>query len=69
MIDSRIKKKKVEMHKRNERAVTDYLWSEIETLQWILAESEYQKTTKGPGRAAATLLGGYGKKRKIDPII
>jgi hypothetical protein len=39
MIDSRIKKKKVEMHKRNERAVTDYLWSEIETLQWILAQT------------------------------
>jgi hypothetical protein len=38
MIDSRIKKKKVEMHKRNERAVTDCLWSEIETLQWILAQ-------------------------------
>jgi hypothetical protein len=38
MIDSRIKKKKVEMHKRNERPVTDYLWSEIETLQWILAQ-------------------------------
>jgi hypothetical protein len=38
MIDSRIKKKKVEMHKRNETPVTDYLWSEIETLQWILAQ-------------------------------
>jgi hypothetical protein len=35
---NRIKQKKREMHKATERAVTDKLWTEIETLQWVLAQ-------------------------------
>jgi hypothetical protein len=36
---NRIKQKKREMHKATERAVTDKLWTEIETLQWVLGQS------------------------------
>lgn len=36
---NRIKQKKSEMHKATERAVTDKLWTEIETLQWVLGQS------------------------------
>ena len=36
---NRIKQKKREMHKAIERAVTDKLWTEIETLQWVLGQS------------------------------
>jgi hypothetical protein len=35
----RIKQKKREMHKATERAMTDKLWTEIETLQWVLGQS------------------------------
>lgn len=38
MIQNRINKKKREMHKSNKRAVTYQLWTEIETLQWILEQ-------------------------------
>lgn len=36
---NRIKQKKREMHKDTERAVTDKLWTEIESLQWVLGQS------------------------------
>ena len=36
---NRIKQKKQEMHRTHNRADTDHLWTEIETLQWILAQS------------------------------
>jgi hypothetical protein len=36
---NRIKQKKREMHKATERAATDKLWTEIETLQWVLGQS------------------------------
>ena len=36
---NRIKQKKREMHKAAERAVTDKLWTDIETLQWVLGQS------------------------------
>jgi hypothetical protein len=31
--------KKREMHNATERAVTDRIWTEIETLQWVLGQS------------------------------
>jgi hypothetical protein len=36
---NRIKQKRQEMHRTHNRADTDHIWTEIETLQWILAES------------------------------
>ena len=36
---NRIKQKKQEMHRTHNRDNTDHVWTEIETLQWILAES------------------------------
>lgn len=36
---NRIKQKKQEMHRTHNRADTDHVWTEIETLQWILAQS------------------------------
>jgi hypothetical protein len=36
---NRIKQKKQEMHITHNRADTDHIWTEIETLQWILAQS------------------------------
>src|SRR5918992_3813826 len=47
---NRIKQKKQEMHRTHNRANTDHVWTEIETLQWILAQSLYQKA------AADTIL-------------
>ena len=35
---NRIKQKKQEMHRTHNRADTDSLWTEIETLQWVLAQ-------------------------------
>jgi hypothetical protein len=46
MLHNRIAKKKVETDKYHERAETDRVWTEIETLQWVLSESLYQKTTR-----------------------
>jgi hypothetical protein len=42
---NRIMQKKQEMHKTKSRADADRIWTEIETLQWILSESFYQKKT------------------------
>ncbi|HEX6027981.1 MAG TPA: hypothetical protein VFY64_02970 [Nitrososphaeraceae archaeon] len=39
MLYNRIAQKKREMHKATERAVTDKIWTEIETLQWVLGQS------------------------------
>jgi hypothetical protein len=36
---NRIKQKKQEMHRTQNRADTDHVWTEIETLQWILSQS------------------------------
>jgi hypothetical protein len=36
---NRIKQKKQEMHRTHNRADTDHIWTEIETLQGILAQS------------------------------
>lgn len=36
---NRIKQKKQEMHRTHNRADTDRVWTEIETLQWVLSES------------------------------
>ena len=36
---NRIKQKRQEMHKTRNRADTDHVWTEIETLQWILAQN------------------------------
>jgi hypothetical protein len=47
MLYNRIKQKKGEMHKSQNRAYTDSLLTEIEILQWVLAEFYYQKTTRG----------------------
>ena len=35
---NRIKQKKQEMHRTHNRADTDSLWTDIETLQWVLAQ-------------------------------
>ena len=37
-IKDKIAKTKHKMHKTQERAVTDSLWPEIETLNWVLNE-------------------------------
>jgi hypothetical protein len=37
-IKDRIAQTKDKMHKTRERAVTDRLWPEIETLNWVLNE-------------------------------
>jgi hypothetical protein len=34
-----IKQKKQEMHRTHNRAYTDHVWTEIETLQWVLGQS------------------------------
>ena len=39
MLYNRIAQKKGEMHNATERAVTDRIWTEIETLQWVLGQS------------------------------
>ena len=39
MLHNRIAKKKVETHKYHEIAETEKIWTEIETLQWVLLES------------------------------
>jgi hypothetical protein len=39
MLHNRIMQKKEEMHKSQNRSVTDSLWTEIETLQWVLSQS------------------------------
>ena len=39
MLHNRIAKKKVETHKYHEIAETEKLWTEIETLHWVLLES------------------------------
>jgi hypothetical protein len=39
MLYNRIAQKKREMDKATERAVIDKLWTEIETLQWVLSQS------------------------------
>ena len=39
MLHNRIIQKKEEMHKSQNRSVTDSLWTEIETLQWVLSQS------------------------------
>jgi hypothetical protein len=36
---NRIKQKKQEMHRTHNRVDTDHVWTEIETLQWILAQN------------------------------
>jgi hypothetical protein len=38
ILHNRIKQKKGEMHKSDNRSLTDKLWTEIETLQWVLAQ-------------------------------
>lgn len=45
MLYNRIKQQKGEMHKSQNTAYRDSLWTEIETLQWVLEEFYYQKTT------------------------
>jgi hypothetical protein len=39
ILHNRIIQKKEEMHKSQNRSVTDSLWTEIETLQWVLSQS------------------------------
>ena len=39
MLHDRIAKKKVDTRKRHEIAATEKIWTEIETLQWVLLES------------------------------
>ena len=39
MLHDRIAKKKVETHKYHEIAETEKIWTEIETLHWVLSES------------------------------
>ena len=39
ILHNRIIQKKEEMHKAQNRSVTDRLWTEIETLQWVLSQS------------------------------
>ncbi|HZB16011.1 MAG TPA: hypothetical protein VE445_02500 [Nitrososphaeraceae archaeon] len=38
IMHNRIIQKKGEIHNSNNRAYNDNLWTEIETLQWILAQ-------------------------------
>jgi hypothetical protein len=38
ILHNRIIQKKGEIHKSHNRAYNDNLWTEIETLQWILAQ-------------------------------
>ena len=38
MLHNRIAKKKIETHKHHEIAETEKIWTEIETLQWVLSE-------------------------------
>ena len=38
IVHNRIIQKKGEMHRSHNRAYTDNLWTEIETLQWVLAQ-------------------------------
>jgi hypothetical protein len=45
---NRINQKKQEMHKATERAVTDKLWTEVETLQWVLGQSLYVRRKMEP---------------------
>jgi hypothetical protein len=39
ILHNRIIQKKEEMHNSQNRSVTDSLWTEIETLQWVLSQS------------------------------
>ena len=55
MLYNRIKQQKGEMHKSQNTAQRDSLWTEIETLQWVLEEFYYQKTTGEIGRAILLL--------------
>jgi hypothetical protein len=38
ILHNRITQKKAEIHKSHNRAYNDRLWTEIETLQWVLAQ-------------------------------
>jgi len=38
ILHNRIKQKKAEIHESHNRAYNDKLWTEIETLQWVLAQ-------------------------------
>ena len=39
MLHNRIEKKKVEMHRTQNRGDTGRVWTEIETLHWVLSQS------------------------------
>jgi hypothetical protein len=68
ILQNRIIQKKREIHPSHNKASLENLWTEIETSQWILSETQYQKTTRGAGRAAEIQFQGKRDFRICVPL-
>ena len=64
MLYNRIAQKKREMHKATERAVTDKIWTEIETLQWVLGQSLNVRRQMEPNEGRILLLITSNNRKK-----
>jgi hypothetical protein len=63
---NRIKQKKQEMHRTHNRADTDRVWTEIETLQWVLSQSLISEDRLSIMRGDTTTMSGEKEEGDRD---
>ena len=62
---NRIKQKKQDMHRTHNRADTDRVWTEIETLQWVLSQSLISEDRLSIMRGDTTSMSGEKEETEI----